>query len=90
LSEWIEPGERAIISMGNTAINLPVDHLHAGFVAMEYFALILNRSFLIFMTDEGLRGWKFSGSVTAQIPTFYRPFEELLDDPEIAPGSSGV
>jgi hypothetical protein len=31
---------------------------------MEYFALILNRSFLIFISDEGLRGGKFTGTVT--------------------------
>ena len=63
-------------------------HLHAGFVAMEYFALILNRSFLIFITDEGLRGWKFCGPVTTSSPQFYRPIEELLDDPEMECGSA--
>lgn len=68
----------------------PLGHLHAGFVAMEYYALILNRSFLIFITDEGLRGWKFRGLVSSfrptflpwsVEPTFYKPFEQLLDDP---------
>jgi hypothetical protein len=63
-------------------------HLQAGFVAMEYFALILNRSFLIFISDEGLRGWKFTGPVTSQLPEFYKPVEELLDDPEMEPGSA--
>ncbi len=55
---------------------------------MEYFAVILNRSFLVFITDEGLRGWKFIGPVTAQYPTFYKPVEELLDDPGMSPGSA--
>ena len=64
-------------------------HLHAGFVAMEYFALILNRSFLVYITDDGLRGWKFCGPVTAFSPQFYKPIEELLDDPEMEPGSEG-
>jgi hypothetical protein len=63
-------------------------HLHAGFVAMEYFALILNRSFLVFISDDGLRGWKFSGPVTTNFPEFYKPAEELLDDPEMAHGSA--
>ncbi len=69
------------------ATSSPSSHLHAGFVAMEYFALILNRSFLIFITDEGLRGWKFCGPVTTRIPNYYEPVETLLDDPEMAPGS---
>jgi hypothetical protein len=63
-------------------------HLHPGFVAMEYFALILNRSFLVFLEDEGLRCWKFAGPTSAFTPGFYKPIEELLDDPEMAPGSA--
>jgi hypothetical protein len=63
-------------------------HLHPGFMAMEYFALILNRSFLVFITDEGLRGWKFVGPVSTKSPQFYKPIEELLDDPEMSPGSA--
>jgi hypothetical protein len=55
---------------------------------MEYLAIILNRSFLVFITDEGLRGWKFTGPVNVWFPTFYKPSEELLDDPEMSPGSA--
>ena len=62
--------------------------MHAGFVAMEYFAVILNRSFLIFITGEGLRGWKFRGPVTTSVPEFYKSAEDLLDDPEMTPGSA--
>jgi hypothetical protein len=54
---------------------------------MEYFALIFNRSFLVFITDMGLQGWKFSGPVTARVPSFCEPIEELLDDPDMTPGS---
>ncbi len=54
---------------------------------MEYFALILNRSFLVLITDDGLRGWKFSGPVSTSRPEFYKPFEALLDEREMAPGS---
>ena len=72
----------------NSPESSALGHLHAGFVAMEYFALILNRSFLVFITDEGLRGWKFTGPVSVQFPEFYKPIEELLDDPEMSPGSA--
>lgn len=63
------------------------DHLHEGFVAMEYFALILNRSYLVFITEEGLRGWRFRGVVSSLEPTFYQDAEALLDDPDLAEGS---
>jgi hypothetical protein len=63
-------------------------HLQHGFVAMEYYALILNRSFLVFITDEGLRVWKFRGSVSSLEPLFYEPVEALFDDPEMMPGSA--
>ena len=62
-------------------------HLHPGFVAMEYFALILNRSFLVFITNEGLRCWKFHGLVSSLEPLFYEPVEALLDAPDMPPGS---
>jgi hypothetical protein len=68
----------------------PKEHLHPGFVAMEYYALMLNRSFLFFIAETGLLGWQFIGIVTAAAaPRFYEPVEELLDDPEMAPGSPG-
>jgi len=62
-------------------------HLHPGFVAMEYFALILNRSFLIFITAEGLRVWNFHGMVSSLQPLFYESVEALLDDPDMTAGS---
>lgn len=66
---------------------MPLGHLHAGFVGMEYFALILNRSFVVLIADQGLLGWKFSGPVTPAVRDFFRPFEQLLDDPEVGPGT---
>jgi hypothetical protein len=88
---WILPSPFAgppcaIMDGMNPSGSSALGHLHEGFVAMEYFAVILNRSFLIFITDEGLQGWKFTGPVTAQYPEFYKPVEELLDDPEMSPG----
>jgi hypothetical protein len=62
-------------------------HLHPGFVAMEYFAVIMNRSFVIFITDDALRGWKFHGMVSSFEPLFYEPVEALLDDANMTPGS---
>jgi hypothetical protein len=62
-------------------------HLHAGFVAMEYYAVVLNRSFLVFITEDGLRGWRFHGFVSSMEPLFYKPAEDLLNDPELSPGS---
>jgi len=63
-------------------------HLHEGFVAMEYFALILNRSYLVFITEAGLRGWRFRGVVSSLEPMFYENAEALLDDPDLAEGSA--
>ena len=58
-----------------------------GFLAMEYYLLILNRSYVIFSYPEGLYGWKFSGPVSTRNPLFFQPFEELARDATIVPGS---
>jgi hypothetical protein len=54
----------------------------SGFVAMEYFWLILNRTFVVFIAPEGLFGWKARGPVTNLDRTFYEPFQEMLTDDE--------
>jgi hypothetical protein len=54
-----------------------------GFVAMEYFALILNRTFVVFVAPEGLYGWKAVGSVTASDPTYFQPYADVLEDPDL-------
>jgi hypothetical protein len=53
---------------------------------MEYFACILNRSFLVFITPDGLHCGKFAGPVSTGSPHYYEPIEALLDDPEFTPG----
>ncbi len=53
----------------------------AGFVAMEYYALILNRTFVVFIAPEGLYGWKAEGAVIACQPTYFRHYAEMLEDP---------
>jgi hypothetical protein len=54
----------------------------SGFVAMEYFWLILNRTYVVFIAPEGLYGWKVRGPVTNADRTFYEPYQEMLKDDE--------
>ncbi|MGD0910373.1 MAG: hypothetical protein ABR928_00675 [Terracidiphilus sp.] len=53
-----------------------------GFVPMEYYWLILNRTYVVFIAPEGLYGWKARGPVTNGDPTFYEPYQEMLKDNE--------
>jgi hypothetical protein len=55
----------------------------AGFVAMEYFAAILNRTFVIFIAPEGLYGWKAVGPVIGWNPLYFEPYAKMLDDPKL-------
>jgi hypothetical protein len=56
---------------------------------MEYYWLILNRSFVVYSYLEGLYGWKFSGPISARTPLFFRPFEHMTHDPHLDPASEG-
>jgi len=58
-----------------------------GFLTMEYYFLILNRSFVVFTYPEGLYGWKFSGPVSSRTPLFFVPFEDVATDPELLPST---
>jgi len=62
-------------------------HRQAGFAAIEYYALVLNRSFLVFASKEGLYGLKFSGPVSAHSLRYYEGPAEVLDDPWFTPGN---
>jgi len=55
----------------------------SGFVGMEYYGLILNRTYLVFAAPDGLYGWKVEGPVSAARPQFYEPYQKMLDDPEL-------
>ncbi|RSL19290.1 hypothetical protein EDE15_4952 [Edaphobacter aggregans] len=55
----------------------------SGFVGMEYYGLILNRTYLVFAAPDGLYGWKVEGPVSAARPQFYEPYKEMLDDPKL-------
>jgi hypothetical protein len=59
----------------------------AGFAAMEYYALILNRSFLVYVRREGLYGMKFCGLVASNTGRYFDPALDLLDDPWFTPGT---
>jgi hypothetical protein len=69
---------REILSEAGDA---PPDQGVPGFVAMQYYAGILNRTFAIFICSDGLYGWKFCGPVTNRAPGFFLPLQEMLGDP---------
>jgi hypothetical protein len=54
-----------------------------GFVAMEYYALIWNRTYVVFIAPEGLYGWKATGAVTSARPNYFQHYVDLLADPEM-------
>ena len=54
-----------------------------GFVAMEYYALMWNRTYVVFIALEGLYGWKATGAVTGTRPNYFQPYADLLADPEM-------
>jgi len=55
----------------------------SGFVAMEYFCLILNRTFVVFVAPEGLYGWRAEGPVTASRAMYFELYVLMLRDPEL-------
>jgi hypothetical protein len=67
-------------SSGNDAAKTEL----SGFVAMEYFALFLNRTFVVFSARDGLYGWKARGIIAAGAPPdYFREYANLLDDPKL-------
>ena len=54
-----------------------------GFVAMEYYALMLNRTYVVFAAPEGIYGWKAMGAVTGTRPNYFQSYADLLVDPEM-------
>jgi hypothetical protein len=53
-----------------------------GFVAMEFYWLILNRTFVVFAAPDGLYGWKAAGIVTNANRKYFEPLQEMLADSE--------
>lgn len=54
-----------------------------GFVAMEYYDLILNRTYVVFVAPDGLYGWKAHGPVDASNPRFFTPYQQMLEDEDL-------
>ena len=52
----------------------------AGFVTMEYYWLIMNRTYVVFIAPEGLYGWMAHGPVVAPNPAYFEPYEQMLHD----------
>lgn len=44
-------------------------------------ALILNRTFIVFIAPQGLYGWKVEGAVTESQPMYFKRHAEKLEDP---------
>lgn len=54
----------------------------SGFVAAEYYWLVMNRTYLIFITPDGLYGWQAQGPFAASNRTYFEPYRRILDDEE--------
>jgi hypothetical protein len=54
----------------------------SGFVAAEYYWLVMNRTYLIFIAPEGLYGWQAQGPFAASNSTYFEPYRRMLDDEE--------
>jgi hypothetical protein len=56
----------------------------SGFLVMEYYALILNRTFIVFIAPDGLYGWKVHGIVAAGAARdYFQDYAKSLDDPKL-------
>jgi hypothetical protein len=64
----------------------------SGFVAMQYYALILNRTFVVFISAEGVYGWKVAGPVAAGPGSsrYFGPYQQMLEDPSKMPSQDDV
>jgi hypothetical protein len=62
----------------------------SGFVAMEYHALILNRTYVVFIAPDGLHGWRAEGAVDCSSPMFFAPYEQMLKDHDLMTNSDAV
>jgi hypothetical protein len=49
----------------------------SGFVAMEYFAATLNRTFVVFVAPDGLYGWRVEGPVSARNRLYFEPYAKM-------------
>lgn len=55
----------------------------SGFIAMEYYGLFLNRTYVVFIAPDGLHGWKIAGITDGSSPMFFAPYEQTLKDDDL-------
>ena len=65
------------------ALSIKTEQAISGFVGMEYYALFLNRTYVVFATPDGLYGWKAEAPVSAARRQFFEPYQRMLEDPEL-------
>ncbi len=65
------------------SLSIKTEQALSGFVGMEYYALILNRTYVVFAAPDGLYGWKAEGPVSAARPLFFEPYQKMLEDPDL-------
>ena len=58
-------------------LGLPINITSVAFIAMEYWAILLNRTFLVFVWDRYLWGIKVKGIVMAPLPPFEKRWHHL-------------
>jgi hypothetical protein len=75
------PSEKLLDHLAEGGI--PDEPPFPGFVAMEYYSFILNRTFVVFCLPEGLYGWKAQGPVSNANPAYFHPYLALLDAPAL-------
>jgi hypothetical protein len=57
--------------------------LLSGFVALECYGLILDRTFVVFIAPEGLYGWKAEGGLSTTRGMYFAPYANMLKDDEL-------
>ncbi len=81
-----EPVERILNDAHHGRLQTPM----TGFVAMEYYGLILNRTYVVFIAPDGLHGWKAEGAVDCSNPMFFACFERMLKDHDLMTNPEAV
>ncbi|HEX8713227.1 MAG TPA: hypothetical protein VF730_15205 [Terracidiphilus sp.] len=54
----------------------------SGFVAVEYYWLVMNRTYLVFIAPEGLYGWLAQGPFAVSSRSYFEPYRRMLADEE--------
>jgi hypothetical protein len=71
-----------IVSEGLSEPGRPAEPV-TGFAGIEYFLGSFNRTYVVFVTHEGLYGWKAEGTVWDDNPAYLTRYEQVLKDIEL-------